>query len=131
MNATYKKTPTSRLCTDAAFNVIGPQHRLFDLTALHQVKGHHKGLQCIFAFSQEDHLQNKAPELNVTSLFTIFVPKFLKRYSFLILFLREGFMGYLWINRHLLESCLAQSEEQELSLNGAPGRLFFIKQAIK
>lgn len=54
MNATYKKTPTSRLCTDAAFNVIGPQHRLFDLTALHQVKGHHKGLQCIFAFSQED-----------------------------------------------------------------------------
>lgn len=49
-------TPTSRLCGDAAFDVIGPQNRLFDLTALHQVEGRHERLQPVSAFSHEDHL---------------------------------------------------------------------------
>ena len=38
---------TSGLCADCAFDVVGPQDRLFDLTALHQVERHHEGLQSI------------------------------------------------------------------------------------
>lgn len=51
-----KNTPTSRLCGDSALDVIGSQHRLFDLAAFYQVEGHHEGLQCIPPFSQKDHL---------------------------------------------------------------------------
>lgn len=48
---------TSGLGGHAAFDVVGPQHRLLDLTALQQVEGHHEGLQPVAAFGQEDHLR--------------------------------------------------------------------------
>ena len=54
---------TSRLGVDGALDVVGSQDGLLDLTALHEVEGHHEGLQGILPFGQEDHLRRGAHQL--------------------------------------------------------------------
>lgn len=58
---------TSRLGAHGALDVIGAQDRLFDLAALHQVEGHHEGLQSVASFSQEDHLEGGSSRFRLSA----------------------------------------------------------------
>lgn len=69
----YTHTHTSGLSINGAFNIICPQHRLFDLTALHQVEGHHERLQSVPALSQEDDLRENTNEFSTQSALNISV----------------------------------------------------------
>ena len=54
---------TSGLGVDGALDVVGSEDGLLDFTALHQVEGHHEGLQGVLPLGQEDHLRRGTHQL--------------------------------------------------------------------